>query len=59
MPFFKQKKKTNCDGDFCYLAVEVMLPNGHFNGGHNGGCIEVIITIVMMMMIMILNDMDN
>lgn len=51
--------KTNCVGGGCYLAVEVMLPNGHFNGGDNGGCIEVIITIVMVMMITILNDIDN
>lgn len=51
--------KTNCDGGCCYLPVEIMLPNGHFNGGHNSGCIEVKITIVMVMMIMILNDIDN
>lgn len=51
--------KTNCDGGCCYLAVEVMLPNGHFNGGDNGGYIEVIITIVMVMMITILNDIDH
>lgn len=51
--------KTDNDGGCGYLTVEVMLPNGHFIGSDNSGCLEVIMIIVVVMMIMIKNGIDS